>query len=108
MRIHTNHLTGDDLHYALKMAAVAAPDVELIVQGEHGSRSHRRAFEIALRGTGKRHTKRPNGGHDGYAATYDDWGWVISAIMGLESTVTAGPYKGADDFDRQTKNRYTI
>lgn len=112
MRIHTNRLTEQDLRDALRNASGKAPQVTLTVQGQHGSRSHNKAFEVALRGEGRRHTKRPNTGITGagseYAATYDDWGWFLAYLFESDEQATAGPYRGHDDFDRKTKYAYEV
>jgi hypothetical protein len=107
MRIHTDKLTSTDLQQVL-----TETDVSLYVLGESGSRSHRRAFDIALRGSGKRHTKRPNTGVFGansneYAATYDDWGHFLAGLFTLDASAKAGPYKGVEDFHSTTKGKFS-
>lgn len=111
MRIHTNYLIERDLHNLLGDSARPVKDVTLHVQSVHGSRSHSRAFEVALRGHGTRHTKRPNTGITGansseYAATYDDWGWLLASLFQYDPNATAGPYKGRANFHRQTGHNY--
>jgi hypothetical protein len=111
MRVHTNTLTEADLDKALEMVKGRASFVTLITQGQHGSRSHKTAFEVALRGYGSRHTKRPQTSitserDSEYAATYDDWGWFALGVFSLDATATVGPYKGINDFMSQTKYAY--
>lgn len=110
MRIHTDHLSEADLFKALYEARDMAPNVDLIVQGTYGSRSHRQAFRVALRGTGVRHTRHPNTGITGagseYAATHDDWGWFAAAVFALDESAIVGPYKGTNNFHKQTKDAY--
>ena len=111
MRIHTNIANGAFLAQAMSDAADKAPDVTLHILSEHGSRSHYTAFEVALRGHGTRHTKRPNTGvrganSDEYAATYDDWGWFLAALYDIDSTIKTDYYKDRADFHRQTRTAY--
>jgi hypothetical protein len=102
MRIHSDILTRDDLFAAIGAVRADAPDIYLEHASAHGSRSRTRAFEVALRGMGARHTRRPNFGGDGYAATYHDWGYWIAELFAIDHDAVIGPYKGADDFERQT------
>ena len=108
MRVHTNNLTEADLHKALTNADVT--DVELRILGKHGSQKFDRAYEVALRGRGTRHTKAPQtkitNADKEYAATYDDWGWFIAATYDLDSEARFGPYRDYDDFHAQTKHKY--
>jgi hypothetical protein len=106
MRIHTSVLREDSLN-----RLDLPEDVRLTVLSEHGSRFLARAYEVALRGVGSRHTRRPNTGitgakSDEYAATYDDWGYFLASLYLRDSSAVAGPYKNATDFHRQTKDAY--
>jgi hypothetical protein len=111
VRIHTDNLNHIGIGKAFAQVADKAPSVTLVLQSEHGSRSHRRAYEIALRGHGVRHTHRPNSGvtgavSDEYAATYDDWGWLASAVYALDASAKVGPYKSRIHFHSVTNNAY--
>ena len=113
MRIHSNVLTPGDLFRAMSAALPEAPDVNLILQGTFGSRSHAKAFEIALRGHGARHTRRPNTGIAGSAsaeraATFDDWGWFCVAVFDMDPDAKVGQYNGSEDFHRATKDAYVL
>jgi hypothetical protein len=108
MRIHTDTVRIGGLYKALDLVEAQAPDVTLENVSQHASRSHRYAFEVALRGHGERHTKRPNGSSDGYAATYDDWGWFLAALYDVDPSIKAGPYKGRTDFNVKTNNAYML
>jgi hypothetical protein len=115
MRIHTSTLKPDLIGLALNgNAGRKAKDVSIHILSTHGSRGKwARGYEVALRGHGARHTKRPNTGitgsnSDEYAATYDDWGWFLAALFVFDPDARCGPYKNADDFARQTKGKYTL
>lgn len=110
MRIHTDNLNRNDLARAVDNIG-ANSGVVLHVQDTHNSRTHRIAFEVALRGTASRHTRRPNTGitganSDEYAATHDDWGWFLAALYEHDHSMKAGPYHGRADFHVQTNNKY--
>ena len=104
MRIHTQ------LSKAVIASHLGMPDdVTIHVVSEHGSRSHRTAYEVALRGDGRRHTRNPNTRDDsipGKAATYDDWGQYLAVLYRQDASMKAGPYKNRSDFERQTKHKY--
>lgn len=113
MRIHTDNLGWADLSEAFDSVRSEAPHVTLNIVSQHGSRSHRQAFEVNLRGHGDRHTRRPNTGtiganSDEYAATHDDWGWFLSAIYRRDVFAKVGPYKSMVHFHRVTKGAYLL
>ena len=105
MRIHTNVLAEKELASHLGMP----DDVTIHVVSKHGSRTHRIAYEVALRGEGKRHRKAPNTRDEsmpGKAATWDDWGQYLANLYRMDGTMIAGPYKGRDHFHAVTNNKY--
>jgi hypothetical protein len=111
MRIHCDHTNEVGIFRAESVIADQAPDVVVHILSTHGSRTHKAAYEVALRGTGKRHTKRPNTGitganSDEYAATYDDWGHFIAALYQNDPTAKIGPYKSRTHFHVVTKDKY--
>ena len=107
MRLHTNGIEhADTIRNAMRSAAGNAPDVSVTSVTEHGSRTHRKAFEVALQGHGSRHRKN-NASNTGKAATRDDWGWFLAALYAIDGDMVAGPYKDRSDFARQTTNDYT-
>lgn len=113
MRLHTNTLNESDLQKLMKYVSNEAPNVILHVTGLHGARNHKRGIEIALRGHGTRHKRPPQTRILGEqsterAATVDDWGWLIAAVFAVEPGARFGPYKGADDFAKQTRNKYAL
>lgn len=114
MKIHTDKLKVSDLENA---AAVndspdggVSGDITFHLLGEAGSRSHRKAYDVALRGHGSRHTKPPQtkiladdmGGERERAATYDDWGWFIREVFVLDPNAKVGNYLSRADFDVKT------
>jgi hypothetical protein len=111
MRIHCDHTKTSDLFRAESAIADKAPDVVVHLLSIHGSRSRKVAYEVALRGEGARHTRRPNTGisganNDEYAATHDDWGHFIAALYQNDPTAKIGPYKSRTHFHVVTKDKY--
>jgi len=112
MRLHTNTLTTTQLYTTLNRAENAgliASSVYFEILEDKGSRSRDHAFEIQLGSTEKvKGDKRgyKNSGHDGastvWAATYAEWGYFITGLFELDPEATFGPYKGREDFRRQT------
>lgn len=112
MRIHTNKVDG--IH--ILQAAHALPSVIVRKYTEHGSRTHKHAYEVNLEGYGKRHTRWANDGKygraDWKAATRDDWGWFLSALYDIDRDMRAGGsrdnpvYEDRGDFHVKTHNRY--
>lgn len=103
MRIHTDTLDT--------MPAPPDEDVLLYVLGTFGSRTHTRAFEVALRGHGTRHKYAPqaplpdsSGGER--AATCGDWGRWLALVFDTDPAANAGPYTGRDDFHAKTNGAY--
>jgi hypothetical protein len=110
MKIHTS-LHEADLATAMNKTDLS--DVTLHVIGRPGSRSHVRAFEVALRGHGRRHKRPPNTGIVGAAsperaATRDDWGNFMAQIFAVDPNAIFGPYKGSGHFHRETKGAYAL
>lgn len=104
MRIHTDTMSKAEVASHLGMP----DDVTVHVTGQHGSRSHRIAFEVALRGHGKRHTKNPATTEkiDGKSATWADWGQYLANLYRMDGTMVAGPYQNRDHFHRVTKGQF--
>lgn len=119
MRIHSSILSASDFGRALKTAGLDTEGVYIDGITTHGSRKRSRAFELSLRaqdgrdrnGKGRRW---PNGGsygaETGYgkAATYDEWGWFIAALYGMDDQAIVGPYEDRDAFLRATGGAYPI
>lgn len=109
MRIHTDKLSTNDLY----AATPAGVDIDECMQ--HGSRSRERAYEVRLivwnGGKGTSHPYRRNSGQygadrNGYAATYDEWGYWLDALFDLDPKMIAGPYKSRADFYEKTWGKY--
>jgi hypothetical protein len=107
MRIHSDSLDRLHIH-----GATSGMDVQVYVVSTHKSRTHRVAFEVALRGTGERHKRRPQGRVTSspdteYAATYDDWGHFLSALYeGDRSMKVGNVYTSRAQFHSVTGNQY--
>ena len=119
MRLHTDKLSITDLYNALKAeqdAGRIAKTVGFKILTQHGSRSHATAFEVQLdsydrvQGDGR---KRGNSGSFGsaddgyYAATYDEWGWLIAALYKIDSNAVWGTVKYPQYMDRYDFNDKT-
>lgn len=124
MRIHSNLIRADKVRDALaaeKAAGRIAPHVTFKVLHECGSRSHAFAVEIqleaAIRDNGRRAGNSGAYGAmipevDGYAATFDEWGWLLAALFGLDPAMIVGTpknpvYRDRSDFDNRTSLTYT-
>jgi hypothetical protein len=123
VRIHTDTLTRENIQQAL-IAEIEkgriARHVSFKVLTEGGSRSHRRSFEVQLEAAERDNGRRVgNSGsygamrpeHDGYAATYDEWGWLLAALYQIDPAFIVGTvkhpvYDGRDDFDHKTALTY--
>lgn len=115
MRIHTDHLTRDDLRCALTSTGLTREGVWLDNLSEHGSRSRAHAYEVSLRAdpgkdrNGK--TRRaPNSGNHGAdfgkAATYDEWGYWLAELFELDPCAVMTYYKSREDFHRSTRGAF--
>ena len=118
MKLHTDTLTRTDLRLILKAEKKAgriADTVFFKVLTEHGSRFRRGSLEIQLASPTKdvgddRRTGR-GGSHangDGYAATFEEWGYLLAAVFSADEIALAGPYSGAFDFDAKTGGKFPV
>lgn len=124
MKIHTNTIDNwvaisDALNEQKQLGRIAS-HVTFKTMERRGSRSHRFAFEIqleaAVRDNGRRAGNSGSYGSmrpdvDGYAATYDEWGWLLAALYKLDSMMVVGTvkypvYRHAIDFHIQTALTY--
>lgn len=126
MRLHTDTLTYSDITDALqaeKDAGRIARTVTFKMLSEHKSQSHTRAFEVqleswaAIPGDGRRRGNSGSYGamsdEDGYAATYDEWGWLMAALYRSDPEAVWGSvkhpqYASATDFHAKTGETYTL
>ena len=125
MRIHTDRLTYGDIMGALMSeqdAGRIARTVRFKVLSEHGSKSKERAFEVQLEsvdkaeGDGRRAGNSGSYGamsaeYDGYAATFDEWGWLLSAMYRKDIWMVCGSaanpvYEDMDHFNERTGFTY--
>lgn len=101
MRIHSSVLNGNHMMNAAMYASGNGDgDVTCEVQ-KVGSRKRDRAFEVRLSGDGTFSRRRTMDGR-GYAATWSAWGCFLAYLFEFDADMIAGPYKGQDDFNRQT------
>lgn len=104
MRLHTNVITYRDIYEAARIGTDVWAEIT-----EHGSRTHKRAFEVKLHGNGV-----TGGGYrdrDDTAATWDEWGIVINNLYKIDPYAVWGSvkrpvYSDADDFHWQTGDRF--
>lgn len=103
MRLHTNTVTIGDVQ-----RAVYAANAEPLNLGEHGSRTHTRAFELTLTGDSPRQVNGGVSGAGGHkAATWDQWGIVLGGLFEIDSEMTVtGVYRGAGHFHEITGGRF--
>lgn len=112
MKLHSNLLTGTQIHTALRdsqTAGLVASTVYFHIFAEKNSRSRDHAFEIQLgcweKIKGDNRGWKNSGGSgasDVYAATYAEWGHFITALYEVDSEMVFGQYKGVEDFNDQT------
>lgn len=123
MRIHTSIAEATDIFVALgsqiNLGRIAS-HVSFKILERHGSRSHHHGWEIQLeafeRDNGRRAGNSGSYGalrpeHDGYAATFDEWGWLIAALYKLDADMVVGTpkypvYRDAAHFHEQTAWTY--
>lgn len=124
MRIHTDKIghtqTISDALKAQKQLGRIAPHVFFKTLEHHGSRSHQFAYEIQLeaeeRDNGRRAGNSGSYGamrpeYDGYAATFDEWGWLLAALFEVDPKMMVGSWKnptyaGSEHFDERTAWTY--
>lgn len=112
MRIHSDRLEFFDFGLAAGNAGLG-PDV-YYERTAHGSRSRARAFEFQMNaepGSDKHGIKRSFATNSGVgggapsdykAATWVEWGDLITELFKIDPQAIIGPYDGSEDFVRQT------
>lgn len=98
MRIHTN-VFGLDLRAAADKAGVT-----IVQSAPHGSRSHARAFEVILSGSGRHGGQWGNG--QGKSATWDEWGIFLAELFRLDPELKTKDYPNEEAFHWVTVDRY--
>jgi hypothetical protein len=123
MRIHSNILRASAVRDALdaeKKAGRIPEHVMFKSLQEHGSRATEYASEIQLEAGRRDHGRRAgNSGSygamrpeiDGYAATYDEWGWLLAALFRLDPKMIVGTpkspvYADVESFNHRTALTY--
>ena len=100
---------------AEKMAGRIDAGVNFMTMTRHGSRTHANGFEIQLHANTRNNGRRAgNTGSygamdagDGYAATFDEWGWLIAALYAIDPDMVVGSprtpvYAHAANFHHKT------
>lgn len=114
MRLHTDTVTTTDVYRAVRDASdrTGAP-IYVEVLTSHGSRRRAGAIELQLSSDGTLSRRRRNPGtsrdrsaQDDYAATWDQWGWVLAYLYTVDSRMVAGPYADAAHFHARTRDEY--
>lgn len=117
MRIHSNLITSPDAIRGALTAEKLHGRIALATQFKtltvHRSHSHDHAYEVQLENVEKIHgdgRKIGNSGSYGagenWAATFDEWGWLLAALYCLDADMVAGPYRSRYDFDDRTALTY--
>jgi hypothetical protein len=106
MRIHTDTLTMNDVVAAVKRAGLGENNLTITPRG---SKSHDHAWDVYLTGTSSRRPNSRSGeySHDGYAATWDEWGMFLAELFRRDAAATApGVYDSAEHFRWATGARF--
>jgi len=108
MRIHTS-LTHDEMS---AMPRLSGAPISFHALTECGSRTHARAFEVRLTGTGGRSNTGLYGSGDFDGATWDEWGAFFGALFDADPAARCGGssrrpvYGDADHFHFLTGDRF--
>lgn len=97
MRIHTELSAMHIINIAHAVPGVAIAHIK-----RHGSRKRKNGIEIRLWGT----SPRRNMAKDGYAATWDEWGYFIERVFRADREAIVGRYPDYETFERVTKWRF--
>lgn len=124
MRLHSDLHTTKTIYAAMSQAkddGRVADHVFFYIFDDRGSRTRDRAWEIQLgtydklpgdkrgwKNTGQYGADSKLNGGGIYAATYDEWGWFIAELFNYDKDAVFGGYKGRDDFNSQTRNKYIL
>lgn len=136
MRLHSDTLTMNDVRIALRTAQLErnpwkgekepehkiARHVTLKRLSQHRSSARLNAFEVQLEAAERDRGRRAgNSGAygamrpeaDGYAATYDEWGWLLAALYALDPQMIVGSpkyaaYEDRAQFDDRTAYHYNV
>ena len=122
MRVHSDTLSAMGVIHALqaeKMAGRIDAGVNFMTMTRHGSRTHANGFEIQLHANTRNNGRRAGNtgsygamdASDGYAATFDEWGWLIAALYAIDPEMIVGSpkkpvYAHVADFHHKTGMTY--
>jgi hypothetical protein len=117
MRLHSNVITESDIRNTLRAEqdeGRIARSVGFRVLTQHKSQSHKRAFEVGLNAwdDGTPGRRQAAWGNEGYAATYDEWGWLMGALyqqsdpFAVWGSAKHPTYADAEHFDEVTGMTY--
>lgn len=124
MRIHSNVIGyTQQIRNALaaeKAAGRIASHVTFKTLAPHRSHSREFAYEVQLEAAQRDNGRRAgNSGsygamrpeYDGYAATYDEWGWLLAALYRIDPAILVGMpsspyYRDREDFNHKTGLTY--
>ena len=94
MRVHSDILTPADVRDAAREASErTGSTIYVESSARHGSRRRDHALEISLSADGKLSKRRRNtgtrgGGGADYAATWEQWGWVLAYLFEVADDLT--------------------
>lgn len=110
MRIHSEKITASDIFAATKANGMTGVYAEVM---HHRSRTHTRAFEVALTGnSGRRVNTGTSGAHEeNHAATWDEWGIFLAHLFAVDPQARVGgakypTYVDAQEFHDRTYGRF--
>lgn len=107
MRIHTKLLLNE-MNDLLRSSGAK---ITYHAITEHQSRTHARAYNVRLAGTGGRNNTGLYGAGDYCGATWDEWGAFLGALFALDWDARVGSaknptYANGNDFHYQTAWRF--
>lgn len=88
MRIHTNHLTFEDMYAATRTRGM---ELRAVVE-LRGSKSRKYAYDVFLSGSGRQSKAIALDGDP--AATWDEWGLYLEYLFYIDPDMIAGAYRG--------------
>lgn len=113
MKIWSETLTCKDLLNAAEKVNSEFPGANVYPSSDaslYAGPRTRRIDHVHLRSATGRHY--PNSGGYGalhvgeMAASWTEWGWFIARVFEIDPDARVGDYKGVDDFNRQTHDRF--
>lgn len=107
MRIHTR-LTREQMNHVLQDSGAPIGYQSIT---EHGSRTHERAFNVLLTGSGGYNNTGLYGAGDYKGAIWDEWGAFLGALFAMDPYARVGGekhpvYDGRTDFHYVTAGRF--